>query len=97
MSSDSRWAHYILHLVPKRGDGRTHGLSKTRWTDSIVKIAGGHWLELAHDPALWALLVDAAHVRECSARPSLSASAMHHGPSHFITSHVKYICWGDIN
>ena len=55
-ATDNRWSHHILHCVPSDGDGRGCGRPKTRWMDSIIKVAGGHWLETAHDSAQWALL-----------------------------------------
>ena len=62
--TDEIWSKQILSWIPSFGLGRCQGRPRTRWSDEIVKLAGGDWEETAQDEELWSLLSEgfAAHV-----------------------------------
>ena len=56
----NKWSTRLLHWRPffRCEPRRKVGHPYTRWSDSIVQIAGKNWTELANDFALWAALSD---------------------------------------
>ena len=57
---DGRWSCRLLDWRPWfRALPRRHvGHPRLRWSDSIVKAAGGSWIEAAQDAGLWAAMTD---------------------------------------
>ena len=56
--TDNRWCHKVLRWMPQAKYSRDPGRPRTRWSDSIEKMAGGNWMEVASDQNLWASLED---------------------------------------
>ena len=56
----NKWTKRLLQWQPffRCAPLRRVGRPATRWTDDLVKMAGGEWLQVAHDEALWASLSD---------------------------------------
>ena len=54
--TDARWSTKSLHWAPNEGPGRSVGRPITRWSDDLVRFAGGDWADVASDTKLWSLL-----------------------------------------
>ena len=54
--TDSRWSTAAARWRCTYAVGRERGHPKLRWTDAIVKYAGGDWYNIASDVSLWACL-----------------------------------------
>ncbi|KAL0871065.1 hypothetical protein ABMA27_004870 [Loxostege sticticalis] len=50
--TDGRWGRKVLEWRPRTGR-RNVGRPPTRWTDDLVKVAGGAWMRAAQDQILW--------------------------------------------
>ena len=50
---DKRWSQIILNWTPNFGFGRSRGAPKTRWSDQLVKFAGGDWMSHAQNEDQW--------------------------------------------
>ena len=59
-SDANKWSTRLLQWQPffRCTPVRRVGRPATRWTDDLVKLAGGDWHNVAHDEALWASLSD---------------------------------------
>ncbi|KAL0832165.1 hypothetical protein ABMA28_001622 [Loxostege sticticalis] len=56
--TDGRWGRKVLEWRPRTGR-RSVGRPPTRWTDDLVKVAGGAWMRAAQDRVLWKSLGEA--------------------------------------
>ncbi|KAL0852521.1 hypothetical protein ABMA27_017001 [Loxostege sticticalis] len=56
--TDGRWGRKVLEWRPRAGR-RSVGRPPTRWTDDLVKVAGGAWMRAAQDRILWKSLGEA--------------------------------------
>ena len=56
--TDKRWSHRLLNWKPffRKLHHRDVGRPCLRWSDSLVEVAGGEWVEAAVDKGLWLAL-----------------------------------------
>ena len=59
-STESKWSTRLLQWRPffRCTPGRRVARPFTRWTDELVKFAGGDWRATAQDASMWAILAD---------------------------------------
>jgi hypothetical protein len=56
--TDGRWGGKVLEWRPRTGK-RSVGRPSTRWTDDLVKGAGGRWMRATQDRSSWRTLGEA--------------------------------------
>ena len=50
---DDMWLKLVMLREPRGGFGRSRGGPITRWSNDLVKYAGGNWHTAALDEAMW--------------------------------------------
>ena len=53
---DGRWSKLVLQSAPPPDGSRDRGHPRLRWSDDLVKYAGGNWMTVANDEVLWGCL-----------------------------------------
>ena len=61
--TDDRWSKLAIEWLPHGGVGRSRGRPFTRWSDDLVKYAGGDWQNYTKDVAFWTLAGEAYAVK----------------------------------
>jgi hypothetical protein len=56
--TDGHWGGKVVEWRPRTGR-RSVGRPPTRWTDDLVKVAGGRWMRAAQDRSSWRTLGEA--------------------------------------
>ena len=54
--TDDRWSKLVLSWCPNHGAGREKGRPKTIWSDDIIGVVGGDWMDAAFDEDSWECL-----------------------------------------